>query len=91
MPEQVALFLPQLVQLLRSDMDGMMRTFLKESAVRSVVFAHHLICTLRVSTICIENLGFRFAENMKYCYILKPQYIDVMNKGVFVSRNRVIV
>ena len=45
---QIAFFLPQLVQLLRSDDNGMIKSFLLASADRSVVFAHHLVCTLRV-------------------------------------------
>lgn len=47
---QVAFFLPQLVQLLRSDETGMIRAFLLGSAQRSIVFAHHLVCTLKVET-----------------------------------------
>jgi len=52
---QVAFFLPQLVQLLRSDENGMITNFLIGSAMQSVVFAHHLICTLRVSPLCGNN------------------------------------
>lgn len=47
---QVAFFLPQLVQLLRSDDNGMIKSFLMASADRSIVFAHHLVCTLRVGS-----------------------------------------
>ena len=46
---QVAFFLPQLVQLLRSDDNSMIKSFLLASADRSIVFAHHLVCTLKVS------------------------------------------
>lgn len=45
---QVAFFLPQLVQLLRSDGNGMIRKFLLDAAKRSTFFAHHLVCTLKV-------------------------------------------
>lgn len=45
---QVAFFLPQLVQLLRSDDNGMIRDFLLAVARSSALFAHHLLCTLRV-------------------------------------------
>ena len=45
----MAFFLPQLVQLLRSDGNGVISKFLLEAAGRSTIFAHHLVCTLRVS------------------------------------------
>ena len=48
---QVTFFLPQLVQLLRSDDNGMIKSFLLASADRSIVFAHHLVCTLKVRCI----------------------------------------
>ncbi|KAK9812698.1 hypothetical protein WJX72_002251 [[Myrmecia] bisecta] len=46
-PEQVAFFLPQLVQLLRGDDNHQIEEFLLSAATRSVLFAHHLICTLK--------------------------------------------
>eukprot|EP00891_Asterochloris_glomerata_P007299 jgi/Astpho2/7299/e_gw1.00113.17.1_t len=46
-PEQVAFFLPQLVQLLRADEGGMIQDFLFTAARRSTLFGHKLICTLR--------------------------------------------
>ncbi|EIE19821.1 phosphatidylinositol 3 and 4-kinase family protein, partial [Coccomyxa subellipsoidea C-169] len=46
-PEQVAFFLPQLVQQLRRDEGGLIRSFLLDAAQRSMLFAHHLVCTLR--------------------------------------------
>ncbi|BDA51126.1 phosphatidylinositol 4-kinase alpha [Coccomyxa sp. Obi] len=46
-PEQVAFFLPQLVQQLRRDDGHLMRDFLLDAAKRSRHFAHHLVCTLR--------------------------------------------
>lgn len=45
---QVAFFLPQLVQLLRDDGSGQIAAFLLQGASTSVIFAHTLICTLRV-------------------------------------------
>ena len=45
---QVAFFLPQLVQQLRRDEGGLVEAFLLDSAARSQLFAHHLICALRV-------------------------------------------
>ena len=47
---QVAFFLPQLVQLLRSDENGLLRQFLMAAAGRSILFAQVLICTLRVGS-----------------------------------------
>ena len=55
---QVAFFLPQLVQLLRSDESGLTETFLLDSASRSIVFAHHLVCTLRVRFI-LRDLSYQ--------------------------------
>ena len=45
----MAFFLPQLVQLLRDDGQGQIAHFLLLAAAKSVIFAHTLICTLRVS------------------------------------------
>ncbi len=45
---QVAFFLPQLVQQLRSDEGGLVEAFLLRAASRSVLFAHHLLCALKV-------------------------------------------
>ena len=45
---QVAFFLPQLVQLLRGDSNGMIQSFLFLAASRSNVFAYNLICILKV-------------------------------------------
>lgn len=47
-PEEVAFFLPQLVQQLRTDEGRLVEAFLLASATRSQLFAHHLICALRV-------------------------------------------
>lgn len=47
LPWQVAFFLPQLVQLLRSDKTGQIEAFLLAAAARSRLFAHHLVCFLR--------------------------------------------
>lgn len=46
---QVAFFLPQLVQLLRGDSNGMIQHFLFTAAARSNVFAYNLVCILKVS------------------------------------------
>ena len=46
---QVAFFLPQLVQLLRGDGNGMIQRFLFAAAARSNVFAYNLVCILKVS------------------------------------------
>lgn len=45
---QVAFFLPQLVQLLRGDGNGMIQRFLFAAAARSNVFAYNLVCILKV-------------------------------------------
>jgi hypothetical protein len=45
---QVAFYLPQLVQQLRADPGGLVEAFLLDGASKSQLFAHHLICTLRV-------------------------------------------
>lgn len=45
---QVAFFLPQLVQLLRGDSNGMIQRFLFTAAGRSNVFAYNLVCILKV-------------------------------------------
>jgi len=45
---QVAFYLPQLVQQLRADPGGLVEAFLLDGAAKSQLFAHHLICTLRV-------------------------------------------
>ena len=47
---QVAFFLPQLVQLLRGDSNGMIQRFLFTAAARSNVFAYNLVCILKAST-----------------------------------------
>jgi len=44
----VAFYLPQLVQQLRADPGGLVEAFLLDGAAKSQLFAHHLICTLRV-------------------------------------------
>lgn len=41
--QQVAFFLPQLVQQLRGDDSGAVRQFLFDGAKRSRLFAHHLV------------------------------------------------
>lgn len=46
---QVAFFLPQLVQLLRGDSNGMIQRFLFTAAARSNVFAYNLVCILKAS------------------------------------------
>lgn len=46
-PEEVAFFLPQLVQLLRGDSNGMIQRFLFTAAGRSNVFAYNLVCILK--------------------------------------------
>ncbi|KAL4857248.1 Phosphatidylinositol 4-kinase alpha 1 [Chlorella vulgaris] len=53
LPEEVAFFLPQLVQLLRFDQGssgggsgGLVERFLLDAAARSVYFAHMLVCQL---------------------------------------------
>ncbi|KAA6416579.1 MAG: phosphatidylinositol 4-kinase alpha-like, partial [Trebouxia sp. A1-2] len=46
-PEEVAFFLPQLVQLLRGDSNGMIQHFLFTAAGRSNVFAYNLVCILK--------------------------------------------
>ncbi|KAK9840723.1 hypothetical protein WJX81_000166 [Elliptochloris bilobata] len=46
-PQQVAFFLPQLVQLLRADDGGAVEAFLREEARRARLFAHLLLCALR--------------------------------------------
>ena len=43
----MAFFLPQLVQMLRSDDGGAVEAFLREEARRSRLFAHLLLCALR--------------------------------------------
>ena len=53
--EQVTFFLPQLVQLLRSDEQGMIKNFLLASAHRTIVFAHHLVCTLKVGQALLSS------------------------------------
>jgi hypothetical protein len=45
---QVAFFLPQLVQQLRDDKGGQVEHFLLHAASRSVLFAHLLLCALKV-------------------------------------------
>jgi hypothetical protein len=45
---QVAFFLPQLVQQLREDRGGLVERFLLHAASRSVLFAHLLLCALKV-------------------------------------------
>ncbi len=45
---QVAFFLPQLVQQLREDQGGLVEEFLLAAAARSMLFAHVLLCALRV-------------------------------------------
>ncbi|KAL4452207.1 hypothetical protein ABPG75_007869 [Micractinium tetrahymenae] len=45
-PEEVAFFLPQLVQLLRDDPGGTVERFLLDAASHSVYFAHMLVCQL---------------------------------------------
>ena len=44
----MAFYLPQLVQQLRADPGGLVEAFLLDGAAKSQLFAHHLICTLRV-------------------------------------------
>ena len=44
----MAFYLPQLVQQLRVDPGGLVEAFLLDGASKSQLFAHHLICTLRV-------------------------------------------
>eukprot|EP00208_Stichococcus_sp_RCC1054_P001997 CAMPEP_0206143372 /NCGR_PEP_ID=MMETSP1473-20131121/20292_1 /ASSEMBLY_ACC=CAM_ASM_001109 /TAXON_ID=1461547 /ORGANISM="Stichococcus sp, Strain RCC1054" /LENGTH=1452 /DNA_ID=CAMNT_0053538737 /DNA_START=218 /DNA_END=4576 /DNA_ORIENTATION=- len=46
-PEEVAFFLPQLVQQLRGDRGDLVQNFLLDAAKRSMLFAHLLICALR--------------------------------------------
>uniref|UniRef100_A0A1D2ACF6 1-phosphatidylinositol 4-kinase n=2 Tax=Auxenochlorella protothecoides TaxID=3075 RepID=A0A1D2ACF6_AUXPR len=46
-PEEVAFFLPQLVQMLRTDHDGVVARFLLDAAAVSVHFAVVLACQLR--------------------------------------------
>lgn len=46
-PEQVAFYLPQLVQQLRHDRGALIEKFLLEAASRSMLFAHLLICALK--------------------------------------------
>lgn len=45
-PDQVAFYLPQLVQALRQDFDKAVEEFLLEAASRSVYFAYLLVCQL---------------------------------------------
>lgn len=54
----MAFFLQQLVQLLRDDGQGQIASFLLQAAAKSVIFAHTLICTLRVSAcfVCCKDL-----------------------------------
>lgn len=44
----MAFFLPQLVQQLREDRGGLVERFLLHAASRSVLFAHLLLCALKV-------------------------------------------
>lgn len=46
--EQVAFFLPQLVQLLRGDSNGQIREYMLTAARQSVLYSHILICCLKV-------------------------------------------
>lgn len=45
-PEEVSFFLPQLVQLLRNDPEGLLEAFLMQTANESVYFAYLLVCQL---------------------------------------------
>lgn len=46
----MAFSLPQLVQLLRGDSNGMIQRFLFTAAARSNVFAYNLVCILKASS-----------------------------------------
>ena len=61
---QVAFYLPQLVQQLRADPGGLVEAFLLDGAAKSQLFAHHLICTLRVRL-------------KVFCYFQKQRQVDI--------------
>ncbi len=74
---QVAFFLPQLVQLLRGDSNGMIQRFLFTAAGRSNVFAYNLVCILKVLTaqcsLLLVVVGWlsHFACCIKHCTCLR--------------------
>ena len=69
---QVAFFLPQLVQLLRGDSNGMIQQFLFTAAGRSNVFAYNLVCILKVhmdtSARDVNALSYSAAMLLPECF-----------------------
>ncbi len=71
---QVAFFLPQLVQQLRRDEGGLIRSFLLDAAQRSMLFAHHLVrlCLDMLQIYCLRIVhGYRFVCCLIMSYTLR--------------------
>ena len=79
---QVAFFLPQLVQLLRDDQGARIAAFLLQAAAKSTIFAHTLICTLRVS--CLLRL--RACSCLQACSAAPPCFAVSVQRSVACSR-----